>query len=1244
MFEKKLFYRLIAFVLTFMLILPFGDGSRDLRVVNAQGTKNSIETSEEGEAAVSEEENSAEASDEEFSEEESSQDSGESPEESDGSENSEEKASEETSEEESATEESSEESPEDENGNEEASSSETSEDESDTEENMETSEEESDGETVSEEECDSEEPTEGASEEVTLTGEESSVKVEETKADLQIIPDKYNTGCNDELTYFEMDTENPMMAGDVLIIPSGGGSTFVIDFAYRNTQLSGTVYIENYDFSAHPFRSYHEDKVDREIKVVFNNCKFSGVLTGRAEGNISFEFNHCSMNNFSGSNSTFNRCQFGHTFSDGLVPFVDIQVNDCFFTDFTRMVTDKGAHIDGTQIYGIADIDVSKVYYNNCRFEIPALALEGTAAYVNACIMLQLEYSSGNNIKFTDCRVNGGGYTVYAEAKFENLTFENVKFDGLIFGDAYKHGIFYPKINKNIEFTGVSRTDSLYIGSVWKEENQTHFSVTNDTAQERELLIETDKGIYQYTIPACYVASEFHNKMLYEEFPFDIDIAIPADCRYAVCYDNTRSGFGKQIRFVNWGDGAVYLSEEMLSRVTSGDPTAEMLSGVCGKEVTFSLTYDGVLTISGTGATENYHSGKRPPWEEYKDYITEIVVEEGVTALGTQIFRNYMAVEKVSLPDSLLSLGSYSFGGCVGLEEFTFPVNIEKIGGNMLSGTVLRKVTYAGDDYDWDWVEVESGNDNWLAKLEVTLVGLRVRLATRNETFGYTGSAVKPDIVVFNNKERLVEGVDYTVKYSNNVKVSTEKKPARITVTGKGNLTGSNSTTFQILPKDITDDDVVAGSVVVVKGSKAKPVLTYNNKTLGTADYTVADASKKFTEDGTILVTGKGNFTGTREIPVKVIEKEEKKSFTVTIGNEKLIFNGKSQKPTITVKDKATGDILSEKKHYKITYNGNMINAGTVKVSVVGIGNYSGVVTKSYQIKPIAVKDESIKVSGINEKGYVYTPNGVSLEKDLKVTWNGLTLKGGVDYKVTYTNHKKVSTEKSPAKYTISFIGNYKGSKALKGTFKVRPASLSDKLAGLEIVLGDKVYTGKPNLYASKPIVSVKGVQLKASDYTVTYYKDSELTDKITSKNKVALEDGKDSVKIYVQIVGKGNYAPTADEYAKAEYLVCRKNGYDLSKARVTLWENDKKITQTEYTGLAIEPIVKVEVKNGKIWEEVPAEVYQVYYTNNINKGTASVTVTASGEDYAGSKTVKFKIVAKNIKSLKDLLKDLFGL
>ncbi len=372
--------------------------------------------------------------------------------------------------------------------------------------------------------------------------------VEYTKADTKVIPDKYNTGCQGTLKTVEKNSEDKVVIEGIEIREDADLMRYIFDFYYKNKSVSGTVYIENYDFSDHSFWAYNLDKVDREIKVVFNNCKFSSANFGRGDSKVSFEFNHCTMNSFYGGNTTLNRCQFGKSFSDGVVPFTNIQVNDCFFSDMASVVTDKGAHTDGTQIYGYANLDVENVYYDNCRFAIPAVRPEGSAAYVNACIMLQLEYSSAKNLAFTDCIVNGGGYSIYARSVDEAFTFENVSFDGLRFGCAKRWGVVCSGADKSIAFKNVEQTNSLYIGSVWKENGETHLSVTNDTNRERTLLVYTDRGEYSYTIPACPLVSESTLSMVYTDFPFDMDIVIPADCQYVVCFDNTNTGNGTQIR------------------------------------------------------------------------------------------------------------------------------------------------------------------------------------------------------------------------------------------------------------------------------------------------------------------------------------------------------------------------------------------------------------------------------------------------------------------------------------------------------------------------------------------------------------------------------------------------------------------------------------------------------------------------------------------------------------------------
>lgn len=541
----------------------------------------------------------------------------------------------------------------------------------------------------------------------------SEIIVSENDYDKMIIPDKYNTGCNGELEEVVFDTENPIVVNDVVFITSGG-TKFVLDFHYRNKDKSGDIIIENKDFSSNAVTCYHEDLVDRNIKVIFNNCRFKSMSTGKGEGNVSYEFNNCTMNSFYGSNSILNRCQFGENYTDGIVPFCNIEVNDCFFKDMAGVMTDDPAHTDGTQLYGHAGLDVENIKYNNCRFEIPPLHLDGCAAGINACIMLQLEFSSGKDILFKNCIVNGGGYSIYARSTKDELTQTNVKFDGIKFGCAARYGLFYSRIHPDVEFSNISRTDSLYVGTVWKDDEGTHFSVTNDTNDERDLLIYTDKGTFTYKIPGCPLFSQMTSDMLYKDLPFDMDIVIPEDCSYAVCYDNTESKMSNQIRFVNYTSDEVVLDSNIAEELySSGDEILN--SGKCGNDITYTLTKSGILTLSGTGSTYNYHSQKFPEWDEYKYNIKEVIVEEGIVELGTMIFRNYSSIEKIHLPDSLTTIGQYAFAGCVSLDELTLPKNIKTLGKSVFSSVIVFDIKYEGDD--WSAIDIASGNESLISKV-----------------------------------------------------------------------------------------------------------------------------------------------------------------------------------------------------------------------------------------------------------------------------------------------------------------------------------------------------------------------------------------------------------------------------------------------------------------------------------------------------------------------------------------------
>jgi hypothetical protein len=547
--------------------------------------------------------------------------------------------------------------------------------------------------------------------------------------------------------------------------------------------------------------------------------------------------------------------------------------------------------------------------------------------------------------------------------------------------------------------------------------------------------------------------------------------------------------------------------------------------------------------------------------------------------------------------------------------------------------------------------------------------GLQVKLAQEGETYTYTGSAITPDIIVTNNGQKLTAGVDYTVKYTNNINASTgeglnvaaAKKP-KITVTGKGNLSGSAYTYFEIQQADIAKAESSA-IVTTVNTKPAAPALLYEGQTLTAKDYTLkyVDAKKetdvangKYAEAadvaGYAVVTGQTNFKGTLEIPVKVVSsKNELKKIAVQVGTEKLTYNGKEQEPTITVydsSDKSKTALAAD--DYTIVYSTSREDAGTVKFTVIGQNGYTGSVTKTYKISPLKADSSSVSANldkTVAENGKSYVSTGVTVSDELTVTYKETVLTEGVDYKITYTNNKKVGT----AKYKVNFLGNYKGTAAISGEFVVNPVALDNRTVGsetdgLEITVPDKIYT-KSGIYKSAPYVSINGVALKSSDYTVTYYLDETLQTEMKGANKVTLGADETSKTVWVKIVGKGNYrVDNAELYATASYKVYSNSGegvIDLSKAVIT-FADGKTTTKAEYTGKKVEPTVVVKDGKGSDAKEISAASYEVVYVNNVNKGKATVVIKpAENSKCVGSKTATFSIVAQKLSST--LLDNLLG-
>ena len=114
-------------------------------------------------------------------------------------------------------------------------------------------------------------------------------------------------------------------------------------------------------------------------------------------------------------------------------------------------------------------------------------------------------------------------------------------------------------------------------------------------------------------------------------------------------------------------------------------------------EVTYS--YDGTtytLTISGSGDMANYVYNSQP-WNSYKDNITSVVIESGVTSIGQNAFAYCSNLTSVTIPASVTTIGESAFYACEKLASVTIPSSVTSIGNQAFSGcTGLTSVTFDG--------------------------------------------------------------------------------------------------------------------------------------------------------------------------------------------------------------------------------------------------------------------------------------------------------------------------------------------------------------------------------------------------------------------------------------------------------------------------------------------------------------------------------------------------------------------
>ena len=639
---------------------------------------------------------------------------------------------------------------------------------------------------------------------------------------------------------------------------------------------------------------------------------------------------------------------------------------------------------------------------------------------------------------------------------------------------------------------------------------------------------------------------------------------------------------------------------------------------------------DGVLSIYGSGKVPANLSAT---WTNSKtvefnpNEVTEIIIEEGITGINDRLTRSFKNAISVTLPSSLEYIGEKTFYCFMKLETVTIPDNsklkyvytsafekctllksinlpkgLESIYSRaFISCSNLTNLTLPSTLTRIDETAFSAGprfkNNELTVPKGVTTITSRSfdnikDLKTINVENGVTtiekyAFADNDSLTRVNLPSSIASVANTACKYYNEEKYSTcdiyiDKYKGSIPCYSNWGTTGTIYWKARDF-KNTTDNAVVISNIAdqTYTGSLIAPNITVSCndvELVKNTDYTVSYSNNKNVGTATISITGIGDYTGTITKNFNIVARDISDTTIGSIPNQTYTGNSISALPVITY----NGATLTKGTDYTLTYSNN-VNVGTGTVTITGKGNFKGTTSKTFSISARAMSDTSVA----NVSSQTYTGNGISPLPT--ITYNNKTLKKDTDYTLSYSNNINAGTA------TITITGKGKFTGTTSKTFSISARAMSDTSVAN---ISSQTYTG--NVISPLPTITYNNKTLKKdTDYTLSY------SNNINAGTAT------------ITITGKGNFAGTTSKT------------FSIS-ARAMSDTNVVNISSQTYTGNVILPLPTITYNNKTLKKDTD---YTLSYSDNINAGTATITITGKG-NFTGMTSMTFIITQKSAEKL----------